>query len=93
MKFQKPAFLCIVDLKKAFDTVKFPDIIHYSKRGIFKDLIPVIDELNTNAKTYIWARKELSEAISLIKCTSQGALNPIQYQYGQIIGATKKYKH
>ena len=54
IKFNKPAFLCFVDLTQAFDRVQLKDVLKIlQERRFGNNIIQVIKQLNTNNSTRI----------------------------------------
>ena len=56
IEFNTPAYLCFIDLKKAFDRVRLEDIIGcLREREVPERLIRIIKDLNTNTTAKIKA--------------------------------------
>ena len=74
IKFNKPAFMCFVDLIRAFDRVKLEDVVPLlQKREVHPRIITIINKLNTNNYTSIKIADKLSELKP----------HPIQYNHGR----------
>lgn len=68
IEFNRPAFLCFVDLKKAFDRVKLNDVISMLiEREVPTKLIKIIEDMYVNTTTRIQTGNTFSE---VIKCNS-----------------------
>ena len=61
IEFNKPAFMCFVDLTQAFDRVKLEDVVPLlQKREVHPRIITIINKLNTNNYTSIKIANKLS---------------------------------
>lgn len=78
IEFDKPAFLCFIDLTKAFDRVQLPDVIKLlHKRRLNKKTIAIIEDLNRDNCTSIRIDNELSAIVPTPTGIRQGdSLSP-----------------
>ena len=78
IEFNKPAFMCFVDLTQAFDRVKLEDAVQLlQKREVHPRIITIINKLNTNNYTSIKIADKLfniimDEIITEIKKVERG---------------------
>lgn len=73
IEFNKPLFLCFVDLKQAFDKMRLSDVLkNLKERDIDGRCIKVIAELNRNSNTRIKVKNTLTEVVSVIAGIRQG---------------------
>lgn len=73
IEFNKPLFLCFVDLEKAFDRVRKQDVLQIlNERNVPRCLIELVKDLNTNTRTQIITAEGLSDAIVINKGVRQG---------------------
>lgn len=81
IKCDKPAFLCFVDLTKAFNRVRLKDVIRFlRKRKINKNIMTVIKKLNTNNTTKIKIDGTLTESVPVTTGVRQGDnLSPVLF--------------
>ena len=79
IEFNKPAFMCFIDLTQAFDRVQLADIVPIlKKRKLYPDIVRIIIELNTNNHTIIRsANSSLSNMVPMSTGIRQGdSLSP-----------------
>ena len=58
IEFNKPTFMCFVDLTKAFDRVKLKDVVPLlQKREVHPRILTIINKLNTNNYTFFYLHK------------------------------------
>lgn len=73
IEFNKPLFLCFVDLEKAFDRVRKGDVLQIlNERNVPRYLIELVSDLNTNTRTQIVAREGLTDVIVINRGVRQG---------------------
>ena len=64
IEFNKPAFMCFVDLTEAFDRVQLEDVVPLlQKRKVHLRIITIINKLNINNYTSIKITDKLSDKI------------------------------
>lgn len=81
LEYNKPAFLCFIDLQKAFDRVRLKDIIFllYNRR-IPMSLIKAIENIYTRNKIQAKIQGKLSEPIPVGQGIRQGdSLSPLLF--------------
>lgn len=78
IEFNTPAYLCFVDMKKVFDSIKIEDIVGILiENRVPNSLIKVIYEVNTKLKTRIRTNIETSADINMNRGIRQGdSLSP-----------------
>lgn len=81
LEFNRPAFLCFVDLVKAFDKVKITDIVHLLyKRNISLRIIKTIENIYANNSMKAKIHGQLSETIPTGTGIRQGdSLSPLLF--------------
>lgn len=94
IEYNKPAFMCFVDLKSAFDRVKRIDIINLlEKQRIEQNIVKVINEINVNNKTKVRMSRGETKYIPLKGGIRQGdSLSPTLFNMimDEIIHEVKK---
>lgn len=78
IEFNKPLYLCFVDLTQAFDRVQLIDVLRIlQEKGIDRKVINLIKLLNTNNRTRIKTNNQLTEEIPISIGIRQGdSLSP-----------------
>ena len=78
IEFDRPLFLCFVDLKQAFDRVQLNHVVNILKhQEIDSRIVEVIRKLNTQNSTFIKIQNTLSEQVQISKGIRQGdSLSP-----------------
>ena len=81
IEFNKPAFLCFVDLTKAFDQVRLQDVLCIlQKRNVDGKIIAAVQSLNTGNTTSIKVDSEVSKKLKISSGIRQGdSLSPILF--------------
>ena len=81
LEFNKPAFLCFVDLTKAFDQVRLEDVLSIlQKRNVDARIIAAVRTLNTNNTTSIKLNSGVSKKLNVSSGIRQGdSLSPILF--------------
>ena len=81
IEFNNPAFLCFVDLKKAFDRVRLDDVEDcLREREVPEHLVRMIRELNSGTTARIKSTHQLSKPITLTNGIRQGdSLSPMLF--------------
>lgn len=74
IKYEKPAFMCFIDLTKAFDQVRLKDVtdIIIREADIPEEIVRIIETLNKNTITQIFASNTLTEEVSVATGIRQG---------------------
>lgn len=73
IEFNKPLFLCFVDLEKAFDRVRRTDVLRIlNERNVPRCLIEIVADLNSNTKTRIVTREGTSDVVIVNRGVRQG---------------------
>ena len=78
IEFSKPAFMCFIDLAKAFDRVRLKDVLTILKRKEApSDLVALIEDINTQTITQIRTDEGLSDPVRTPTGVQQGdSLSP-----------------
>lgn len=96
IEFAKPAFLCFVDLSKAFDNIRVSDVVNVlTERGAGRKLTNIIKDLNTNNKTKVKTPTHISETVPITDGIRQGdSMSPTLFNLimDKIIGKVKQIK-
>ena len=81
IEFNKPAFLCFVDLTQAFDRVQLKDVLKIlQERRVSNNIIQVIKQLNTNNSTRIQSGTSTTEEVQISIGIRQGdSLSPMLF--------------
>ena len=81
IEYNKIAYMCFVDLTKAFDRVRLPDVVRLlKKKNVHPDLIKIIVELNTDNMTQIQIEGRKTRKIPMQTGIRQGdSLSPILF--------------
>ena len=80
IEFNKPAYLCFVDLTKAFDRVRLQDLTNcLRERDVPSGAIKIIQELNSNNSTIIRTSTEKSKPISISGIRQGDSLSPMLF--------------
>lgn len=67
IEYDKPLYLCFVDFTQAFDRVRLNDVLKTLRNNhVNENIITIIKELNTNTKTKINIRGNLTEEIPIM---------------------------
>lgn len=93
IEYNKPAFLCFVDLTQAFDRVKLRDVINIlQENNINKKIIQIVMDLNTNNYTRIMSDGTTTREVPVSTGIRQGdSLSPILFNLilDQIVNKVK----
>ncbi|KAH1024898.1 hypothetical protein HUJ05_009734 [Dendroctonus ponderosae] len=93
IEFNKPAFMCFIDLSQAFDKVRLTDVIKLlEERKIHQNIVSIIRELNTGNHTLVKAENRTTRRIPVNTGIRQGdSLSPILFNIimDEIITKTK----
>jgi len=78
IEFGKLAFMCFVDLTKAFDRVRLSDVTNIQKEEDMPEkVIQVVEALNSNTTTQIRVNNSLTEKVPIATGIRQGdSLSP-----------------
>jgi len=81
IEFNHTAYLCFVDLTKAFDRVRLADVIEcLREREVPEQIVRIIQELNTDATARIRLNDRISKPIKLQNGVRQGdSLSPMLF--------------
>ena len=81
IEFNNPAYLCFVDLTKAFDRVRLTDVTECLRdREVPEQMVRVIKELNTNTTARIKVNNQTSRCITIKNGVRQGdSLSPMLF--------------
>jgi len=94
IEFAKPAYMCFVDLKQAFDKVRLGDVITIlQEKGVSKPYLHLIKDINWETKTRIRVNEELTDEIQTPTGIRQGdSLSPALFNVimDKIIEAVKR---
>lgn len=64
IEFDKPAFMCFINLTKAFDQIKLSDVAAImGEAGVPEDIVKIIEALNSNTMAQILVNDILTEKI------------------------------
>ena len=67
IEYNKPAFVCFIDLTKAFDRVRLSDVLKLLKdRNLNPKTIKIIKKMNIGNSTFIKANNKLSKKIPVL---------------------------
>ena len=73
IEFNHTAYMCFVDLTKAFDRVRLADVIEcLREKEVPEQIVRVIKELNTDTIGRIWSNNETSRPIIIKNGVRQG---------------------
>ena len=73
MEFNHPAYLCFIDLKKAFDRVRLADVIdRLREREVPEQIVRIIKELNTDTIARIKSNNQISTPLTILNGVRQG---------------------
>jgi len=73
IEFNHPAYLCFIDLKKAFDRVRLADVIDcLREREVPEQIVRIIKELNTDKIARIKSNNQISTPITISNGVRQG---------------------
>jgi len=79
VEFNKPAFMCFIDLTKAYNRIRLKDVTRaFKKENISKDIY-IIEVLNTNTIMYILMNNSLSEEISNATGRQRNSFSPFLF--------------
>lgn len=94
LEYQKPLFLCLVDLKKAFDRVQIADVLEtLREHKIHENYINVVEHLNKDNVTKIKTPHGFTEKIPVLTGIRQGdSMSPILFNLimDKIINSVKE---
>lgn len=82
IEYNKPAFVCFVDLTKAFDRIRLADVLSIlkKKKKVPREYIQLIKELNTDNTTKLRVNKKLTTSIKTSTGIRQGdSLSPLLF--------------
>lgn len=81
LEYYTPAYLCFIDLTKAFDRVKLEDILNiFREKNAPKNIIRIIRDLNTNNTTQFRVGNRLTREIKTYLGIKQGdSLSPMLF--------------
>lgn len=81
IEYNRPAFLCFIDLEKAFDRVQLQDVVHILyNRNIPLNIIKLIEHIYTRNKIEAKVNSELTEPIEATTGIRQGdSLSPLLF--------------
>ena len=81
IEFNHPAYLCFVDLKKAFDRVRLADVTDcLREREVPEQIDRIIKELNTDTVARIKSNNQTSRPITVTNGVRQGdSLSPMLF--------------
>lgn len=94
IEFNTPAFMCFVDLTKAFDRVRKEDVVQILiEEKVPQPIIDIIIDINSGNTTKIQTNQGLTETINVLEGIRQGdSLSPFLFNIimNKIIDAVKK---
>lgn len=94
IEFDVPAYICLIDLTKAFDRVRLRDVIDIlNEENMPQQIIELIRDINTRNKTKVKVDNELTGEIDITSGIRQGdSLSPLLFNLlmDKLIGATFK---
>lgn len=78
IEFDKPVFICMVDLQQAFDRIQLKDVIKILHNyNLSKPIIDIVKDLNTKCKTRIKVNQKLTQEVDVNTGIRQGdSLSP-----------------
>lgn len=81
IEYNKTAYMCFIDLTKAFDRVRLPDVVKLlKKKNVHPDIPSIITELNTNNWTQIQVEGRKTRRLPMQTGIRQGdSLSPILF--------------
>ena len=96
IEYSKPAFMCFVDLSRAFDRVRLEDVLTIIRTmNIPSDLIALIKHINLGTETKMMTENGLSEPIRTLSGVRQGdSLSPALFSLimDELISHVKEMK-
>jgi len=73
IEYEKPAYMCFIDLSKAFDRMRLNDITTILRRGsIPEEIVRTIKNLNINTTTRILVNNSLTQEVPISTGIRQG---------------------
>lgn len=73
IEYDKPAFMCFIDMTKAFDRVSLNDVTDIMREaGIPEEIVRIVEALNSKTTTQILANDILTEEIAVSIGIRQG---------------------
>jgi len=83
-EINQPAYMCFIDLSKAFDRVRLNDITTILRRGnITEEIVKTIENLNTNTTTRILVNNSLTQKVPISTGIRQrDSLSPVLFGDG-----------
>lgn len=81
IEYKKPAYLCFIDIQKAFDCIQLPDILYLlEQRGIPTYIIKTIEDIYSDNKTQARINGQLTDTIPINSGIRQGdSLSPLLF--------------
>lgn len=93
LEFNRPAFMCLIDLQKAFDRIRLSDMTEIlARREIPTSLIQLIKDIYTGSYIKVRCNGEMSQSIPAGRGVRQGdSLSPMLFNFmmDEIIEAVK----